>query len=88
MRSFLSVCRSESNNQPILVHINADHLLRNQAATVRVRAVGTWLALPGRKMLILAGEPIGSPQIRLACNIPKAGRPKRPADQPAPRMAA
>ena len=53
MRSFLSARRFESNDQPILVYINADHLLRNHhAAIVRVCAAGTWLVVLGDKMLI------------------------------------
>src|SRR5467141_334802 len=49
---FLSARRFESNHQPILVHINADHLLRNHAAIVRVCSAGTWLAGLADKMLI------------------------------------
>jgi len=53
MRSFLSAHRFESNDQAILVHINADHLLRNHhAAIVRVCATGRWLVVLGHKMLI------------------------------------
>src|SRR5258708_39964476 len=53
MRSFLSAHRFESNDQAILVHINADHLLHNHhAAIVRVCAAGSWLAVLGDKMLI------------------------------------
>jgi hypothetical protein len=52
MRSFLSARRFESNHQPILVYINAGHVLRNHAAIVRVCADGTWLVVPGDKMLI------------------------------------
>ena len=34
------------------MHINADHLLRNHAAIVRVCSAGTWLAVLADKMLI------------------------------------
>jgi len=34
------------------MHINADHLLRNHAAIVRVCAAGTWVAVLGDKILI------------------------------------
>jgi hypothetical protein len=37
---------------------------------------------------ILAGEPIGAPQIRRARGKLRSGRPRRPSDQPALRMAA
>src|SRR5258708_4155087 len=43
MRSFLSAHRFEPDHQPILVHINADHLLRDHQS---------WLVVLGHKMLI------------------------------------
>src|SRR5437762_5200571 len=49
MRSFFSTRWFESNDQPILVHINADHLFRDHAAVVRVCS---WLAVLRYKMLI------------------------------------
>ncbi len=50
---FLSARRFESNHQPILVHINADQLLRNHhAVIVCLCAAGTWLVVLGAKMLI------------------------------------
>ncbi len=53
MGFFLSACGFESNDQAILVHINAEHLLRNHhAAIVGICSVGTWLAVLGDKMLI------------------------------------
>jgi hypothetical protein len=52
MRSFLSDRRFESNDQPILVHINADHSLRNHPAMVRVCAAGAGLVVLGDKVLI------------------------------------
>src|SRR6266436_5915679 len=52
MRSFLSARGFEPDGQPILVQINADHLLRNHAAIVRVCTAGSWLAGLGNKMLI------------------------------------
>jgi hypothetical protein len=53
MRSFLSARGFETNDQPVLMHINADHLLRNHyAATVRVCAARSWLVALGHKMLI------------------------------------
>src|SRR5260370_1565517 len=46
-------CRSKSNDQPVLLHINADHLLRNHpAGSVRMCDAGTSQALLGDKMLI------------------------------------
>jgi hypothetical protein len=52
IRSFLGARRFEPDDQAILVNINADHLLCNHAAIVRLCAAGSWLALPGAKMLI------------------------------------
>src|SRR5258708_22134518 len=53
MRSFLSANGFEPNDQAIVVHINADHLLRNrQAAVVRMYAAGTWLVTLGGMMHI------------------------------------
>jgi hypothetical protein len=53
MRSFLGDRRLESNEQAILVHINADHLLRNhQVAIVRVCTAGSGLVVLGHEMLI------------------------------------
>src|SRR6266446_5484981 len=43
MGSFLSARRFQSDDQPILVYINADHLLRNYPASiVQLCAAGTW----------------------------------------------
>jgi hypothetical protein len=49
---FLTARRFESKDQPIPVHINAEHLLGNHAAIVRVRSAGSWLAVLGDKVLI------------------------------------
>ena len=53
MRFFLSACGFESNDQSILVYINADYLLGNRhAAIVRGCAARSWPAVLGHKMLI------------------------------------
>jgi len=59
MRSFLSARRFQSNHQPILVYINAGHVLRNHAAIVRMCNAGTSLIMLGDKMLAIANSSFG-----------------------------